>query len=76
MKLKLTILRKAVIYKLPVYQIFTVIYRHARKELERGRYKIKIIAYTADAGVRMKARNDRIFVFHCIAILDKILYLC
>jgi len=54
------------INQLPVYKVLTVINRNTREKFKCRCNKVKVIAYTADAGIGIKAGNYRIFVFHTL----------
>jgi hypothetical protein len=58
-------------HDLPVYQVFTVINRYPRKELESRSYQVKIILYPADARIRVKTRDYRVRISIHIRLLPK-----
>ena len=49
-------------YLFPIYQVFTMKYRHSGKILKTAGYQIKIFTYTAYTRVGMKTRYHRIFI--------------
>ena len=63
MQRKLSICRQAIVDQLPVDQIFAVEHGDTGKELEGRGNEIEVFPYTANARVRMKARQDRVVNF-------------
>ena len=61
-QVKLRRTRQTVTYLLPMYQVFTMEYRHAREVLEGTVHQIEVIAETADTWVGMKTREYWIFI--------------
>ena len=54
-----------VAYLLPVLQVAGMIERNARKILERRIHQIEIVVHPADAGVRMIAGDNGIYLRRC-----------
>ena len=55
----------------PVHKIARVVDRQARQPLECGHDNIAVIAFAADAGIRVEARQDRI-VYHIFSFTGSI----